>query len=349
MLPQLDRTCWVALEVTGSAFEVHDVLSPHVGRVLLANPVDLKRLGSGRHTDRVDAARLAKMLAVGTLPTVWVPPQPMREVRRLLYYRARLASSRRRAVNQAKSVLRRCGHLLPRETDVRRWLTQERMATLPASDRVILLSACRQITALETEVEEIETEIAHCVADVPAVQLLLTITGVGFLGAAATWAIVGDPHRFTRPKQVVRYAGLDPSIVQSGDQHRQGRISKAGSPLLRTLLVEAAHSLARWDTGPLGQFYTRKAPEVGPRKAIIALARKLLIVAWRMLLTGEVYRSAKATTVARKQRELHKKIRAHALTPAVPYGHPTRVTRRSRPRAGETEDMLSRPRTPVLT
>ena len=77
LLPQLDRTCWVALEVTGSAFEVHDVLSPHVARLLLANPVDLKRLGSGRHTDRVDAARLAKMLAVGTIPTVWVPPQPM--------------------------------------------------------------------------------------------------------------------------------------------------------------------------------------------------------------------------------------------------------------------------------
>lgn len=135
LLPQLDRTCWVALEVTGSAFEVHDMLSPHVGQVLLANPVELKRLGSGRHTDRVDAVRLAKMIAVGTIPTVWVPPQPMREVRRLLYYRARLASSRRRAVNQAKSVLRRYGHLLPRATDVRRWLTQDMLDTLGAGPR----------------------------------------------------------------------------------------------------------------------------------------------------------------------------------------------------------------------
>jgi len=272
LLPQLDRTCWVALEVTGSAFELHDALSPHVDQALLANPVDLKRLGSGRHTDRVDAARLAKMLAVGTLPTVWVPPQPMREVRRLVYYRARLASSRRRAINQAKVVLRRAGHVLPRETDVRRWLTAERMAALPASDRVILLSTCRQITALEAEIDGIEGEIARAVAAVPAIQVLLTITGVGLITAAATWAIVGDPHRFSRTKQVARYAGLDPSIVQSGEQHRQGRISKAGSPLLRTLLVEAAHSLARWDNGPLGQFYTRKAQEVGARKAIIALA-----------------------------------------------------------------------------
>lgn len=79
-------------------------------------------------------------------------------------------------------------------------------------------------------------------------------------------------------------------------------ISKAGSPLLRTLLIEAAHSLARWDSGPLGQFYTRKTQEVGPRKAIIALAQKLLIVAWRMLQTGEVYRAARTMTVTRRRR-----------------------------------------------
>jgi transposase len=348
LLPQLDRTCWVALEVTGSAFEVHDVLSAHVDRVLLANPIDLKRFGSGRHTDRVDAARLAKMLAVGTIPTVWVPPQPMREVRRLVYYRARLASNRRRAINQAKNVLRRHGHVLPREADVQRWLTQERVAALPASDRVILLSACRQIIALEAEIDGLEGEIARGVADVPAVPVLLTITGMGLIGAAATWAILGDPHRFTRPKQVTRYAGLDSSILQSGEQHRQGRISKTGSPLLRTLLVEAAHSLAQWDSGPLGQFYARKAREIGPRKAIVALARKLLIVAWRMLLTGEVYRAARAATVARKHRELQSKIRIQ-MPSTVPVLDSARVIRRPRTRAGGTEGAMSPRRTLVST
>jgi len=343
LLPQLDRTCWVALEVTGSAFEVHDVLSPHVGRLLLANPVDLKRLGSGRHTDRVDAARLAKMLAVGTIPTVWVPPQPMREVRRLVYYRSRLASSRRRAINQAKGVVRRHGHMLPREADVQRWLTQEFLNALPAPDRVILRSACRQITVLETEIAEIEVEIARCIVDVPAVQVLLTITGVGLIVAAATWAILGDPRRFARSKQVARYAGLDPSIVQSGEQHRQGRISKAGSPLLRTLLVEAAQSLARWDTGPLGQFYTRKAQEVGSRRAIIALARKLLIVAWRMLLTGELYRAAKTAAVARKQRELQKKLtRGYAQPAPVLLSHPIGMTHLPTSYVAGTESIIRR-------
>jgi len=87
------------------------------------------------------------------------------------------------------------------------------VATLPASDRVILLSTCRRLTALEAEIDGIEGEIAYGVADVPAVQVLLTITGVGLIGATATWAIVGDSHRFPRAKQVARNAGLDPSIV----------------------------------------------------------------------------------------------------------------------------------------
>jgi hypothetical protein len=93
--------------------------------------------------------------------------------------------------------------------------------------------------------------------------------------------------------------------------------------------VEAAHSLAQWDNGPLGQFYARKAQEIGPRKAIIALARKLLIVAWRMLLTGEVYRAARATIVARKYRELQNKIRIQ-MPSTVPVLDSARVTRRPR-------------------
>ena len=108
------------------------------------------------------------------------------------------------------------------------------------------------------------------------------------------------------PKQLTRYAGLDPSVLQSGEEHYQGRISKNGNSLLRTVLVEAAHTVALHDTGSLRQFYLRKAKQIGHMKAIVALARKLLIVAWRMLLTGETYRAAKPHLVTRKHRHLQK-------------------------------------------
>ncbi len=303
---QLDRTCWIALEVTGSAFEAHDRLSPHAARVLLANAHALKRLGSGRHTDRVDAARLAQMLALGSLPTVWVPPPPLRDVRRLLQYRERLTSARRRSINQAKAVLARHGVLLPVRADVTRAAARTDLAAVPPADRAILASTLRQLALLDAEIQTLESEIATRAAATPAVPLLLTITNVGLIAATALWAILGDPHRFAHPKQLTRYVGLDPSIFQSGEQHRHGRISKNGSSLLRTVLVEAALGLARHDTGPLGQFYARKRAQIGHKKALIALARKLLIVAWRMLLTGEVYRAAKPRSVARKHRMLQR-------------------------------------------
>jgi hypothetical protein len=140
---------------------------------------------------------------------------------------------------------------------------------------------------------------------------------VGLVGAAIIWASLGDPHRFTTAKQVGRYAGLDPSFVQSGQELRRGRISKNGNPLLRTVVVEGALGVGRRDQGALGQFYRRKKRQIGHKKATIALARKLLIVAWRMLLTGEVYRGLNARTLARKHRELQRLVESQPILPGI--------------------------------
>jgi transposase len=317
LINQLNADCWVALEVPGDAFDLYDMLSPHAGQVLLANPIGLKRLGSGRHTDRVDAARLAKMLAVGTVPTVWVPPHQVREMRRLLHYRDRLGRTRRRFVLQAKAILRNRGHRLSRHDDLQSWVTPAQLHAFSATDQVLLRSTLRQIGALEEEIATLETEIAAHATTVPAVSLLMTLPGMGMIIATATWATLGDAGRFATAKSVTRYVGLDPSVVQSGDQHRQGRISKNGSRFLRTLLVEAANTVAHHDKGPLGQFYQHMRERRGHKKAVVALARKLLIIAWRMLQTGEVYRNANPAAVARKHRDLRKMALRHDSTQPV--------------------------------
>lgn len=303
---ELDREAVVALEVTGNAFEIHDILLPRAGKVLLANPVELKRLGSGRHTDRADAARLAKMAALGTVPAVWVPPQPLRQVRRLLKTRERLDSQRRSLLNQARAALDRYGIALPRHADPAALLGCLERTPLPPGERLAVEVTLEAARVLEAQVEVLTAEIAWQVAEVPEVRLLLTITGVGLLTAATIWAKLGDPGRFRGPKQVARYAGLDPSVEQSGERDRRGRISRHGDRLLRRALIEAAWSVARHDEGELGQFFRRKAAKIGTRKAIVALARKLLIVAWRILRTGEPYRAQKPRTVQRKLWELRR-------------------------------------------
>lgn len=109
-------------------------------------------------------------------------------------------------------MLRRHGQVLLHKADVQRWRTPERVAPLPASNRVILLSAGRQIRGLGAEIDGREGEIARGVADAPAVQVLLTITGMGLIGAAATWAILGDPIASPGPN---RCSGMPVSIRRS--------------------------------------------------------------------------------------------------------------------------------------
>ncbi|HEY8342882.1 MAG TPA: IS110 family transposase [Calditerricola sp.] len=290
---QLDPDTWVAFEVTGNAFEIYDLLSPHAGKVLPANPVELKRLGSGRHTDRVDAARLAKMAALGTVPVVWVPPQPMRQVRRLLACRERVDKYRRALLNQVRAVCRRHGLQVPQRVSLVRWLETVDLSELPAGEQAIVWATLQAAQVLEAQVEALTAEVARHVAAIPEVQRLLSITGVGILTAATVWAKIGDPRRFRGPKQVARYAGLDPSVEQSGERDRRGRITLHGDRLLRRMLIEAAWSVSRHETGALGEFYRRKVRQLGAKQAIVALARKLLIVAWRILLTGEPYRAQK--------------------------------------------------------
>lgn len=301
----IDSDCTVALEVTGNALQVYDWLQPHAGQVLLANPVELKRLGSGRHTDRVDAERLAKMAALGTIPAIWVPPQPVRQMRSLVAHRDQLVRQRTRLQNQAKAVLRRNGYSLKRNSDVREWLSQQHgKVHLPNGEWAILAGTVRLLTAVDEEIERVEAEIAAQAQDVPGVRLLLSLTGVGLVAAAVIWARIGDPVRFPNGKAVTRYAGLDPSVYQSGEQDRRGRISKNGDGLLRRILVQAAYQVARHDTGALGDFFRRKQKQIGTKRAIIALARKLLVVAWKILLTNTPYRSVRTERYQEKLGEL---------------------------------------------
>jgi len=305
----------VALEATNSAFPLYDRIVGRVGKVLVAHPLAMRRLGSGRHTDRVDAERLAQMLALGTLPAVWVPPPPVRELRRLLTTRERMQSHITRLTNEIRAALRAYGlDGYRRGADLLRVLRPDDVAALPAAEPFMVHSALRQLAGARAERAACEAEIARRVQHVPAVRHLLTLPGVSLLVAAQLYAAFGDARRFRNPKQVTRYFGLDPSIVQSGQRQTLGRISRNGNRQARWLLVEAAQSAARHDPGPLGAFYRRLVIRLGPKKACVALAKKLAILAWRLLVTDTDYREMNPRRVQQKLRRLEKQA-AHATPP----------------------------------
>ena len=272
---------WVALEATGNAFAVYDRLVERAGSVAVAHPVALKRLGAGRHTDRVDAERLAQMLALGTLPRVWVPPAEVRAVRALIQHVRACQEAATQWTNRAKSVLLRAGWSLPRGTAVGPWLAAHG-CELDVETQLVVTSALTLAEHAAAEATRLRAEIVRRVLDQPALAWLWSLDGIGPWTAVVIWAWIGDPHRFRHARQVTRYAGWDPSVHQSGEADWRGRISRQGPAVLRHALLEAAWQAIRRVDGPWRAFYDRVVGRLGSRRALVAVARKLLVAAWRI-------------------------------------------------------------------
>lgn len=164
-------------------------------------------------------------------------------------------------------------------------------------------SALRLLAALAAEIEAVERPLAEAALADPQVRHLMTIPGVGLVTALAIVAVIGDVRRFPRPNQLVGYLGLDPRVRQSGERlARTGHISRQGQSHARGLLIEAAHSAVR-APGPLRAFYSRRGRQI----ALVAVARKLTVLAWHLLSDDTDYRWASATLTADKLRQVERK------------------------------------------
>jgi transposase len=297
----------VALEVTGNALEIARIIEPYVSRVVLANPKAVKGITrAGAKTDKIDARTLAKLLAGGFLPAVWLPDEQTRILRRRISARAQLVRQRTRAKNQVHATLIRNLKGKPPVSDLfgtrgRRWLAAQ---DLPADEQETVAACLRQIQFLDREIALIEKALAEQVLASAEMRRLLTLPGVNFVTAAALIAAIGDIGRFPTARQLVSYLGLDPRVSQSGSEPaRHGRISKQGPGETRHVLVEAAWHAAR-APGPLRAFHQRIAARRGANIATVAVARKLAVIAWHMLTRGEDYAFARPSLTREKLRRL---------------------------------------------
>ncbi|MFO0283405.1 MAG: transposase [Acidobacteriota bacterium] len=126
------------------------------------------------------------------------------------------------------------------------------------------------------------------------------VTWVQIRGRSHTLlAALGDTTRFPSAKHAASYLGLTPSTYQSGSKSYHGRITKQGSSHARFMMVEAAQTASR-HPGPLGHFFHKLKKKKGRNPAIVALAHKLVVIAWHMLKNNEPYRYAMPSTLAAK-------------------------------------------------
>jgi transposase len=297
----------VVVEATGNAAAVAEVLAPHVGRVVIANPKQVRLIAHAKiKTDSIDAAVLARLYASGFLPEVWVPGERTGALRRQVSRREQLVRQRTRLKNIVQSILH--AHLVPPcpHADLfgasgRAWLTTQ---ILPEDERLAVERHVRTLDRLLDDLRVVERDIARHALQDEAVRRLMTIPGVDMVVGVGLAAAIGDVARFASAEKLVAYLGLNPSVRQSGEgPARHGRIAKQGRGHARGLLVEAAWAAAR-APGPLRAFFQRISARRGQHVAAVATARKLAVLAWRLLSRGEDYAWARPALQARKLRSL---------------------------------------------
>jgi transposase len=294
----------VVLEATTNAWAIYDQVITLVSRAVVVHPAKVKLIAAARvKTDKVDVLSLAKLLRADMLPEVWVPPTHVRDLRALLSHRRRLVSLQTTAKNRLQSVLHRLNLSAP-EGDVfahkqRSWWEQLNLSSTERlrvdHDIATLDHIGSQIAAVDAELRHLSTSKAWA----EQVPYLIQLPGIAVLSAMTILSAIGDVTRFPAAKKLVGYAGLGAGVHDSGKTHRDKGITKQGRRDLRYVLVEAARTAVQSHPYWKREF-ARLTKRLGEHKAVVAIARKLLIVVWHVLMAKSADRRADAEQVAFK-------------------------------------------------
>ncbi|HJQ89887.1 MAG TPA: IS110 family transposase [Propionibacteriaceae bacterium] len=217
----------------------------------LAHPGYVARLKqSPDKTDYSDARMLADLERVGYLPRVWLAPEEVRELRRLVRYRQTLVQEQRTLKLRIGAALREARQRAPQTINswTKAWVTWvQSAAELSPNARLVVERQLARLAALRQEIQEVEALLEEQTKNDPLVQKLRAQPGIGLITAATIRAEIGRFDRFRSGKQLARFCGLSPRNASSGQRQADAGLIKAGNPQLRTVLIEAAHRLMRYD------------------------------------------------------------------------------------------------------
>ena len=283
----LRSTDVVIVEATTNAWDFYDQVSPLVGRVIVANAGKIALIAQTRvKTDSLDVMKLARLSAAGLIPEVWVPPVEVRELRALLAHRRQVIKNRTMLQNRLHSLLHRHQLVLPAGDPFaakhRAWW--DTLSVSP-TERLQLQHDLATLAHLAPQIEDLDAELNRLSTTVPwaePVTYLMQLPGIGLITAMTLLAAIGDITRFESAKKLVGYAGLGAGVHDSGLTHRGGHITKEGRREMRWVLVEAmwvaVDKNAHWKAE-----FARLTRRMNKNTAIVALARKLLVVVWHVL------------------------------------------------------------------
>ena len=283
----------VGMEACGNTVWFERLLASLGHELRLGNAARIRAMEVRKQkTDRRDAALLLQLLQEGRFPQVWVPTLEQRDTRQLLLHRHKLVGMRRQVKNelqhlalnqgvqQKRKLWSESGRKQLQALPLEGWTAQRRQDELELLDD------------LDRRIAELDSAVQQAAEKDAVARLLQTHPGVGPITALAYSLTLGTIERFACSRKVVSYLGLNPAEYSSGGRRQLGAISKQGNPMLRSLLVEAGQSAARY-VPELQRAYQRLKHRKHSGVGKVMVARKLAVRLYWMWKTQQPYTAAR--------------------------------------------------------
>jgi len=273
----------VGFESSGYAAWFEEMLEELGCEIWVGHAAQIRKCARRRQkNDRRDADLILELMLRGDFPRIHRYSRANREVLQQLRYRQRLVKMRTMTINSLRFMAASRGITLRGKLQSQRGQDRVLALALPAPMDQQRDELCRLLMELQQKIETVEEALTQTAAADVKVKQLRTHPGIGLLTGLGLVHTLASIERFANGRKVTAYAGLDPVEDSTGERRRMGSISKQGSRLLRSLLVEAGQVAARHDD-ELGQVYRRLLVRRGHATAKVAVARRLLVRAFIML------------------------------------------------------------------
>lgn len=291
-----DSSHKAVIEATFAWGWLADLLEDNKIKVMLAHPQKTKAVAAARiKTDKVDADTLAHLLRSDLVALAHYTDKDKRDQQELLRTRAKLVHTRTSLKNKVHSILHKY-NLNPEWdnksfTDMfgkkgRVWM-EEKMADLPKYSQFAFQQLLISIDNLAGQIKVFDQAIKAAWKQDGNANILQGLPGIGYYGSLILSSEIGDVNRFPSPEKLCSYAGLTPSVYQSGDKRRMGKIKK-GNKYIRWVLIEAVPKAIKKDKR-LHAFYLRICRRKGNKKAKVAAARKMLAQIFLILKNKQTF------------------------------------------------------------
>lgn len=297
-LSQCEPGTPVAVEAVGNWYWIVQEIEEAKQVPQLVHPRKAKlMMGMINKTDKLDVHGMNRLQRNGTLPTVWIAPGELRDLRELTRTRITVARQRTRLKNRISSTFSKYGLTLEEYSDMYGKKAREELKKLldqlPPQTKYVTEALLQQLDFVEEQIDGMEKRLQELVKVTPAIQSLMTMPGVGFILATAIAWEVGDISRFDSASRLAAYAGTTPRVHASGDKVHYGQMRSDVNHYLKWAFAEAGNSVAlhakKAPIRHVSQLYQRIRDRKGHAKAVGAVSRHLAEAAFYILSKQEAY------------------------------------------------------------